>query len=336
MRHRCERCLREFSDDSGPLPRQSYVHCVFCGAAIPLPRAHARVSAPPFSNDAEREADAALGVLSTVGTGFPDTLRQFRVKQPPLPQHPPLPREPRDGDSLAPLTGDDGGESAPAPVPAWRGVSFWVSLGIGFAVGAALAYGAAVTRRAPAAPPVAARAAAAPPSGKPVAARAAFSAAAPVAAPPATPVSSSVAATTTAATAAKPALLKADPMAERRFWLERARIEQRRYRLGIAEQLYRQVLAHAPQDSEALAGLGELELLRGTTDLARERFDQALQANANYVPARIAVADLEWQAGHVEAARQQYRDIVDLFGADLYPPYVAQRSAVGEPPQCDH
>jgi tetratricopeptide (TPR) repeat protein len=121
----------------------------------------------------------------------------------------------------------------------------------------------------------------------------------------------------------------------RRFLLARARSEQRRYKLAEAERLYRQVLAHAPQDSEALAGLGELELLRGTTDLARARFDQALAANADYVPAQIAVADLEWQAGHVDAARQAYREIVDHYAADLYPPYVTQRSSVGEPPQCD-
>lgn len=331
MQHRCETCLREFSDDSGPLPRRSHVHCVFCGAAIPLPRAQARVGAPPFSNDVQREADFALGVLGAVGAGFPDTLRQFRVKQPPLPSLPGGPS--RDGDSLAPLAGDgDGEEAERVVVPVWRGVSFWASLGIGFAVGALLAYGAALARRTPEthASAVAARASAAPPSERPAAAA--------VTAPSPAPVNGSAASTGSVASALpgrKPAPPRLDAMAERRFMLERARDEQRRYRLDAAERLYRQVLARAPQDSEALSGLGELELLRGTTDLARERFDQALSANASYVPARIAVADLEWQAGHVEAARQAYRDIVDLFGSDLYPPYVAQRSAVGEPPQCD-
>jgi hypothetical protein len=335
MQHRCETCLREFSDDSGPLPRRSYVHCVFCGAAIPLPRAQARVSVPPFSSDVQREADFALGVLGAVGTGFPDTLRQFRVKQPPLP---PLPGGPsRDGDSLAPLAGDGAGEEAErVVVPVWRGISFWASLGIGFAVGALLAYGAALARRTPETQAVVAstRAASAGPSAKPAALAVATSPA-PLTSAAVAIASASAMGSASAVASSRPAWLKADPMAERRFMLERARAEQRRYRLSAAERLYRQVLAHAPQDSEALAGLGELELLRGTTDLARERFDQALQANGNYVPARIAVADLEWQAGHVEAARQAYREIVDLFGADLYPPYVAQRSAVGEPPQCD-
>jgi tetratricopeptide (TPR) repeat protein len=126
-----------------------------------------------------------------------------------------------------------------------------------------------------------------------------------------------------------------DAMAERRFALERARAEQRRYHLAEAEQFYARILARSPHDSEALAGLGELELLRGTTDLAAARFRDALSANADYVPARIAVADLEWQAGHVEAARQAYREIVQAYTADLYPPYVAQRSQVGEPANCD-
>ncbi|HVY31411.1 MAG TPA: tetratricopeptide repeat protein [Polyangiaceae bacterium] len=324
MQHRCERCLREFSDDSGPLPRRSHVHCVFCGATIPLPRALAPLRPPPFSNDVEREADFALGVLGGAGAGFPDTLRQFRVKQPPLPAL--SAREHIEGDSLAPLTGDDNSECAPVRVPAWRAVSFWASLGIGFAVGGLLAYGAALARRAP---ETHAGASAAPVASTRPTEKSAAAAARPTARAVAGPVVVAV-----PSVAAKP-LPKFDAMAERRFALDRARAEQRSYRLRAAERLYRQVLARAPHDSEALAGLGELELLRGTTDLARQRFDAALRANADYIPARIAVADLEWQAGHVEAARQAYRDIVELYGADLYPPYVAQRSTFGEPPQCD-
>jgi hypothetical protein len=331
MQHRCERCLREFSDDSGPLPRRSHVHCVFCGAAIPLPRALAPLRPPPFSNDVEREADFALGVLGAAGAGFPDTLRQFRVKQPPLPAL--SARQHIEGDSLAPLTGGETEESAPVPVPAWRAVSFWASLGIGFAVGGLLAYGAAVARRTP---ETQAGAGAVPSAMTSPSEKSAVAAARPAAhAVPSPSAVTNPSVVAAPSVVLKPSPPKFDAMAERRFTLDRARAEQRSYRLGVAERLYRQVLAHAPRDSEALAGLGELELLRGTTDLARQRFDAALQANADYVPARIAVADLEWQAGHVEAARQAYRDIVDMYGADLYPPYVAQRSTLGEPPQCD-
>jgi len=328
MLHQCRECLRMFSDDSGPLPQRDCVHCVFCGAAIPLPRAHAS-DLPPFSSEVERQADVALGVLGAVGSGFPDTLRQFRIRQPPLPRIPH-----GNADSLAPLADGDAAPREAAPAPPWWGISFWTALGMGFAVGGLLAYGAALSARAPrAAQPDPAKASAA------VVASAAAAAAAPVALaspqPPTRPSPSPVPPAAGISPSHKLAARVVDPMQERRFALERARAEQRRYRLAEAERLYRQLLARAPHDSEALAGLGELELLRGTTDLAQARFQEALAANQDYVPARIAVADLEWQAGHVDVARQAYREIVERYAGDLYPPYVSQRSSVGEPPQCD-
>lgn len=326
MKHRCRECLHEFSDDGGPLPYRDRVHCVLCGAAIPLPRAQVRTTLPPFSSEAAREADFALGVLSAAGNGFPDTLRQFRVRQAARP------RAASGGDSLAPLAGEEEVPAAPAGRRPWYGVAFWASLGLGFGVGALLAYAIANSSRPTAAKPTAAVAAAATPA-EPSAApeRAAMPRAAVSLAPASPPLA--VVASVAASSPAPPR--KLDPMAERRFALERARTEQRHYRLVEAERLYRQVLARSPGDSEALAGLGELELLRGTTDLAAQRFQDALSANSNYVPARIAVADLQWQAGHVEAARQQYREIVQSYSVDLYPPYVAQRSEVGEPAHCD-
>jgi len=108
--------------------------------------------------------------------------------------------------------------------------------------------------------------------------------------------------------------------------LDRARALQRRYRLREAEELYRAILATAPQDSEALAGLGELELLRGTPEAAEQRFNEALRANRDYIPALIAMADLRWQAGDVDEARRGYQAIVEQYTADLYPPYVELRS----------
>jgi tetratricopeptide (TPR) repeat protein len=94
-------------------------------------------------------------------------------------------------------------------------------------------------------------------------------------------------------------------------------------------------LARAPRDSEALSGLGELELLRGTIDLADAHFKAAIDANSNYVPALIAAADIRWESGRVEEARQAYLDIVEHYSADLYPPYVALRSAPATPPLCE-
>jgi tetratricopeptide (TPR) repeat protein len=121
---------------------------------------------------------------------------------------------------------------------------------------------------------------------------------------------------------------------DRRWLLDRARSEQRLYRIASAERLYRQILAHAPQDSEALSGLGELDLLRGTVDLADQHFQAALDANSNYIPALIAAADIRWQSGRSEEARQQYLDIVDHYSADSYPPYVALRSVPAATPVC--
>jgi tetratricopeptide (TPR) repeat protein len=115
------------------------------------------------------------------------------------------------------------------------------------------------------------------------------------------------------------------PLLEKRFWLERARTSQRQYRLDEAERFYRRALSQAPRDSEALSGLGELELLRGQRDAASTRFREALDANADYVPARVALADLHWQSGEAETARREYRELIERYSADSFPPYVAQR-----------
>jgi tetratricopeptide (TPR) repeat protein len=124
---------------------------------------------------------------------------------------------------------------------------------------------------------------------------------------------------------------------DRHWLLDRARAEQRQYHLTAAERYYRQALVLAPRDSEALSGLGELEVLRGTLDLAATRFQEALQVNADYIPALVAAADIRWESGHAREARQAYRNSVEQYSADSYPPYVAQRSVEAAfPLQCDH
>jgi putative thioredoxin len=104
--------------------------------------------------------------------------------------------------------------------------------------------------------------------------------------------------------------------------------------LADAERFYRRALAQAPRDSEALAGLGEIELLRGTVSSADAHFRAALDANPDYVPALVAVADIRWQSGQAQAARDAYRQIVEQYSADSYPPYVVQRSEAACVPQC--
>jgi hypothetical protein len=310
MRHQCTSCLREFFDDAPSASPPPRVFCVFCGTQLPL-RSETAEGAVPFSADFPREQDFALGVIGAAPSGFPDTLRQFRVRG----------RSP-SGDSLMPLASDsDETEGEASGRALWRSRPFWTSLVVGFGVGALAALFVSLS-----------------PSGRPpVAPRAAAAAVVPtVPAPPPLPAAPLVTCVGTASAA--PAVVAArpptSPALERRFWLERARAAQRGYHLNEAERFYRRALAQAPRDSEALAGLGEVELLRGTVSAADAHFHEALEANADYVPALVAVADIRWQSGQAEAAREAYRQIVEHYSADLYPPYVAQRSAAACVPQC--
>jgi hypothetical protein len=275
----------------------------------------------PFSNDYEREEAFALGVINGKSSGFPDTLRQFRI--PVATERP---------DSLTPLAHDSEPPSAP-PVPrARRLASLTTSLAVGFGVGVAIAF-AAVSLRMPGAAPSAALPTPTPtPIALPTPARAAEPDPAPrlVATPPKDPPPLAKATLVAIAAPAAPTLAQ-----ERRWLLDHARAEQRQYRITAAERLYRQILSFAPQDSEALSGLGELDLLRGTVDLADQHFQAALDANSNYIPALIAAADIRWQSGRIEEARQAYLNIVDHYSADSYPPYVALRSVAATTPVCE-
>lgn len=296
MRHQCSNCFSEFSDEAPSSSPTARVFCVFCGKQL-LAAPAASESALPFDADYAREETFALGVISGASAGFPDTLRQFRAHG-----------APRRSDSLSPVHTDPE-EPPPALAAApWRLSKFWTSLAVGFGVGAcaALFFG---DRDAPRAPVVAARPAAA----------------LPVAAPPV--LSGCVASPTPVASAeplSKPKPL-VTPRLEKRFWLERARDAQHNYRLTDAEHFYRRALAQSPRDSEVLSGLGEIALLRGQREAAEARFHEALDASSDYVPARVALADLQWQAGRTEAARSQYRELVEQYADDLVPPYVNER-----------
>jgi hypothetical protein len=298
---------------------------VFCGARISQRDPTGRVgNAVPFSKDVPRAEAFALGIIARGSSSYPDTLRQFQVR----------PSVPRQNDTLIPITspGAEGGvgqESLEPQRAPWRVGSFWLSLSAGLVVGVAVASGAASFLRRDVGPT---RAAAPPPqlSPPPVAALAAAS-------PSPSPLPPSCAAAPSASAAPAPKVTAAppfNPLMERRGLLDRARAAQRQYRLLDAERSYRRVLAQAPQDSEALAGLGELEILRGSPQAADTHFKAALAANADYIPALIAVADAQWYGGRGREAQQAYRNIVDSYAADLYPPYVAQRSEAAVLPDC--
>lgn len=317
MRHQCAACRREFLGDSGDLPESDRIYCVFCGAPIALSKPALRRGVP-FSNEQPVEG-AALGIIKSSDSGFPDTLRQFAV---------PKVAAAKRSDTLMPVAHSESDRASIERVahPRRRYAAFLLALVGGFAGGVAIALGVAEYGhgREPAL-----AAASQPPAAKPAEPPAPARLPAPAIAAPACVASSSE----PIASAAVPKI--ANAALDRSWLLERARVHQRAYRLDEAERAYRKVLAIARQDSEALAGLGELELLRGTLEQADERFQQALQANAHYLPAKVARADIRWQAGRADEARDAYRDIVEHYSADAYPPYVAQRSASASFPDCD-
>ena len=267
MTHYCTTCLSEFDDDSGPLPDQDCVHCVFCGARIALAaRRRAPASVVPFSKDYEREEAFALGIINGQGPGFPDTLREFRVRN-----------SQRGLDSLTPLAQGSEPPAAPAPRAPRRLAPLTASLSVGFAIGAAIAF-AAVSLRPEAKAPSAAASATTP--------RAATSESQVAKAKPAKLLAEPTKAPETVAPApAKPTQplvnspFRVAPTAsqERRWLVDRARAEQRLYHLTSAERLYRQALLISPQDrpgdhlralenvSRCLRDDGFVRALRGAT-----------------------------------------------------------------------
>ncbi|HYP86532.1 MAG TPA: hypothetical protein VEQ59_00225, partial [Polyangiaceae bacterium] len=143
MRHRCSNCSGEFFDDDSSTSPSARVFCVFCGTPQPL-SSQERSSGVPFSADVEREESFALGVISAPNPEFPETLKQFRaggtVTKPSI-------------DSLSPLEGETEPLEPQPELPPWRLRKFWMSLAVGFGVGAVAA---AVLGQRTAARPVAA------------------------------------------------------------------------------------------------------------------------------------------------------------------------------------
>lgn len=142
----------------------------------------------------------------------------------------------------------------------------------------------------------------------------------------------------TASAVAAPAPRTLPP--SRQSLLATARDSQRRSRLEEAERLYRRVLQTRPNDSEAHAGLAEVQLLRGSASEAQALFERALRSNDAYVPAWIGLADIDWLAGQAARAACRYQLVVNRFPEQTYPPYIVQRlaSVLGSgvaPPEAD-
>jgi predicted Zn finger-like uncharacterized protein len=87
-----------------------------------------------------------------------------------------------------------------------------------------------------------------------------------------------------------------------------------------AETLFRGALGQHPGDVDALYGLGQIARARGDHPGAMSYFKQVLDASSGFAPARIALADEQWNAGQQDEAKKNYtlylERVSDGSGAD--------------------
>jgi tetratricopeptide (TPR) repeat protein len=93
-----------------------------------------------------------------------------------------------------------------------------------------------------------------------------------------------------------------------------------------AKELYGRVLATSPNDSEALAGLGDCSYAQRDLDNAKTYYRRALDVNNTYTPALIGLADTLWDTGDHAGAQKMYKDIVDRLPETMVPARVKSRA----------
>jgi predicted Zn finger-like uncharacterized protein len=93
-----------------------------------------------------------------------------------------------------------------------------------------------------------------------------------------------------------------------------------------ARRIYEALVSRNPSDSEALAGIGDVERAQGDNAGAIDSYKRALAVNPSYLPALLGVADTQWASGDHANARRAYKDIVDRFPDGSYPSYVKPRA----------
>jgi tetratricopeptide (TPR) repeat protein len=98
-----------------------------------------------------------------------------------------------------------------------------------------------------------------------------------------------------------------------------------------ARQIYEALVARNPNDSEALAGLGDVARASGDMAGAMSAYKRALSVNPSYLPALVGLADTQWASGDRGSAVRAYKDIVDRFPEGTYPGYVKTRAEGGAP-----
>jgi tetratricopeptide (TPR) repeat protein len=95
---------------------------------------------------------------------------------------------------------------------------------------------------------------------------------------------------------------------------------------GRARQIYEGLVARDPSDSEALAGIGDVDRAQGNMNGAIAAYKRALAVNPSYMPALLGVADTQWAAGNRTEATRAYKEIADRFPEGTYPSYVKTRA----------
>jgi tetratricopeptide (TPR) repeat protein len=98
-----------------------------------------------------------------------------------------------------------------------------------------------------------------------------------------------------------------------------------------ARAIYDALVSRNPNDSEALAGLGDVARAQGDSGGALSAYKRALSVNPSYLPALLGVADTQWANGDRSGAIRAYKDIVDRFPEGTYPPYIKSRTEAPPP-----
>ena len=89
-----------------------------------------------------------------------------------------------------------------------------------------------------------------------------------------------------------------------------------------ARQIYQAVVTRNPNDSEAVAALGDVARAQGNPAGALASYKRAIAVNPSYLPALLGLADTQWSNGDRASATRGYGDIVDRFPEGTYPAYV--------------
>ncbi len=100
-----------------------------------------------------------------------------------------------------------------------------------------------------------------------------------------------------------------------------------------ARRIYEALVARNPGDSEALAGIGDVDRLEGDSSRAIGDYKRALAVNPSYLAALLGVADTEWASGDHAKGRAAYKEITDRFPEGTYPAYVATRAESSPSPE---